>query len=343
MKTSRYCSQLCGSDYRRKNLHLVNGTAEPEVFCPTCGAPFKKKSKTQKFCTPKCRGRFDSSSPEFRDRRLWRSYRLRLSDVQTVLKKQQNCCPICDRPFGNSKKSRGWVIDHDHSCCSGNKACGECNRGVICGGCNTMLGLGMDSASVVARAVGYLASGRRLERPDLTLSRCLICTTEFKPYRSTSKYCSKKCQGAAGRSRMKLETQASFEERACVHCGVLFLQKHTDQTFCSRDCTVRGWSGDRFQFSNYGTTKDVIEAELRSQGNKCRICRTKFSGRAKKGPHIDHDHGCCRSVPTCGACNRGIICGNCNGVLGMAEDSIVTLERAVGYLRSPVRLRSNDA
>ena len=32
------------------------------------------------------------------------------------------------------------VVDHDHACCSGEVACGNCVRGVLCSNCNTALG-----------------------------------------------------------------------------------------------------------------------------------------------------------------------------------------------------------
>lgn len=28
-------------------------------------------------------------------------------------------------------------VDHDHKCCSGDKSCGKCVRGILCPGCNT--------------------------------------------------------------------------------------------------------------------------------------------------------------------------------------------------------------
>lgn len=52
-------------------------------------------------------------------------------------------------------------VDHDHSCCPGNKACGRCNRGLKCSNCNTALGLLKDSSQVLIRSAYYLATSRK--------------------------------------------------------------------------------------------------------------------------------------------------------------------------------------
>lgn len=62
-------------------------------------------------------------------------------------------CPIClrtDRPLH---------VDHDHSCCPGDKrSCGDCVRGFICGPCNRGLGLFFDDTDALRRAADYLDS-----------------------------------------------------------------------------------------------------------------------------------------------------------------------------------------
>lgn len=51
------------------------------------------------------------------------------------------------------------------------------------------------------------------------------------------------------------------------------------------------------------------------------------------GPfHVDHDHSCCVSVPTCGQCVRGVLCHHCNKALGQVHDDPATLRGLADYL-----------
>lgn len=48
------------------------------------------------------------------------------------------------------------VIDHDHSCCNYGAACSECIRGMLCNGCNSLLGYAKDSQEKLQMASEYL-------------------------------------------------------------------------------------------------------------------------------------------------------------------------------------------
>jgi hypothetical protein len=48
--------------------------------------------------------------------------------------------------------------------------------------------------------------------------------------------------------------------------------------------------------------------------------------------HLDHDHACCSSLPTCGQCNRGLLCDRCNRGIGFLQDNPATLRRLADYL-----------
>ena len=75
------------------------------------------------------------------------AYGITLEDYAAMLKKQDGKCAICGaRTPGSGKKM--WSIDHDH-------ATGEV-RGLLCGTCNTGLGMFKDSADNLRAAANYL-------------------------------------------------------------------------------------------------------------------------------------------------------------------------------------------
>lgn len=81
--------------------------------------------------------------------------------------------------------------------------------------------------------------------------------------------------------------------------------------------------------SRYGVTQEWYEAKLKEQGDACAICKTP------KGDEffcVDHDHACCTGQQSCGKCVRGLLCVNCNWLLGQARDNADTLRAALAYL-----------
>ena len=86
--------------------------------------------------------------PYSQDRAL--RYGLTSNDLAEMLKAQDGLCAICrslDYPTGR------LVVDHDHS---DGKV-----RGLLCGPCNTALGLFRDSRGRLIRALRYLRAARR--------------------------------------------------------------------------------------------------------------------------------------------------------------------------------------
>lgn len=68
---------------------------------------------------------------------------------------QDNTCGICDRSF-EGVASKNIHVDHDHNCCPGKKSCGNCVRSLLCGQCNTGLGMFRDDPGLLTRAAEYL-------------------------------------------------------------------------------------------------------------------------------------------------------------------------------------------
>ena len=171
------------------------------------------------------------------------------------------------------------------------------------------------------------------------VKQCQVCSEEFTAYRSTSLYCSKVCSGMASRRRVRDGATLPKQEVKCIYCGKTFTQRHSQQKFCSRSCSQMNWhyserGQDKRFWTSYRLRFETVEAILKTQGNACAICQATFDGARRSAVHVDHDHTCCASVPTCGKCNRGLICGNCNTMLGMARDNAAVLEKAAEYLRS---------
>jgi hypothetical protein len=72
---------------------------------------------------------------------------------KAAVAREQGGCAICHRPEPSAK---GWVVDHDHTCCSGEKSCEKCRRGVLCQWCNNVLGYALDNADTLRAAAQYL-------------------------------------------------------------------------------------------------------------------------------------------------------------------------------------------
>jgi hypothetical protein len=75
-----------------------------------------------------------------RNAHLRHKYKMTVEDRERMLTQQGGHCALC--PIVDSEK-RGFRlhIDHDHSCCSGDRCCGKCVRGLLCGGCNALIGM----------------------------------------------------------------------------------------------------------------------------------------------------------------------------------------------------------
>jgi hypothetical protein len=92
--------------------------------------------------------------------RRFRQYGVTQEWYDKTLAAQGGGCAMC----GSKDPKNEWNtfhIDHDHSCCSKScHACDNCRRGLLCGVCNTRLGI-LEKKEWVKQAKSYLAKYRR--------------------------------------------------------------------------------------------------------------------------------------------------------------------------------------
>lgn len=167
-----YCSKRCRVQSRR--------TWKPSTAECICGNTFTTRDSRHRFCSASCGSRFRprNNVPNCAwcnrprppgtgagPRPLWpyicaecfhplRHVLLRLRKhhvpIERVrkLRDDPHCevCGVdivtpCEPRLGHPSERRPLlVVDHDHSCCPGNKSCGGCIRGLICHSCNVAEG-----------------------------------------------------------------------------------------------------------------------------------------------------------------------------------------------------------
>lgn len=85
-------------------------------------------------------------------------YGLTQDEYDALLTEQGGGCAICgETDPGHSRTS--MCVDHDHTCCPGERTCGKCIRGLLCGPCNNGLGRFRDDPERLRKAASYLERG----------------------------------------------------------------------------------------------------------------------------------------------------------------------------------------
>lgn len=79
---------------------------------------------------------------------------------------------------------------------------------------------------------------------------------------------------------------------------------------------------DVFLQRKYGVTPATYKAMLRKQHRRCAICE---GTAGKRRWHVDHTHSTGKV--------RGLLCGKCNIMLGMARDNPSVLIKGAAYLQ----------
>src|ERR1035437_2009586 len=143
---------------------------------------------------------------------------------------------------------------------------------------------------------------------------CNICGTIFVPHHHAVKYCSKECSLIKGKQHQKTYRDSNKEltsQRAKKY------NQENPEKIKSNHYRIR-----------YGITLEKARALLDAQGGRCAICKKELdfdNGERGRGqPVVDHCHSSNKV--------RGMLCTNCNLMLGYSLDKKEILQTAINYL-----------
>ncbi len=85
-----------------------------------------------------------------------------------------------------------------------------------------------------------------------------------------------------------------------------------------------------FLKKRYNLSIEQYNELFKKQRGRCAIC---FKVQQDKMLAVDHDHRCCPGAKSCGKCIRGLLCNNCNWVLGLINESPIVLKEIQRYLK----------
>jgi hypothetical protein len=95
---------------------------------------------------------YHANREKYFEHQLQRNYGIGITEFVVMLEAQGHKCWICRSDFGYSKATNGPCVDHCHT--TGRV------RGLLCGGCNTGIGLLNEDPTAFTRAIAYLDAKR---------------------------------------------------------------------------------------------------------------------------------------------------------------------------------------
>jgi Recombination endonuclease VII len=127
-------------------------------------------------------------------------------------------------------------------------------------------------------------------------------------------------------------TMAKQKSRVCAPCQSLQYKAKYES-----DLDLAG-AAITYRERTYSMGAGGFRKLLDLQGGRCACCGDELDIDLRPRPgrlsrvHVDHDHSCCAGARSCGKCVRGILCVNCNAMLGRAKDDPERLRSGAEYL-----------
>lgn len=149
----------------------------------------------------------------------------------------------------------------------------------------------------------------------LGLRNCIVCGTQFQPYRDSNETCSRECYRQSPRSK---EIQRRSDMRP---------DRQKRKNELRRGKPITALTNRRNQLARYGLTIERHDEMLVEQDGLCAICGRPPNPdgiRAASRLHADHDHVTGKV--------RALLCNSCNNGIGRFRDDPALLRAAAEYI-----------
>lgn len=141
---SKICTK-CGVQKHETKFVLDRQRGRRKSRCLACTSAAAKEWRKRNPNYEKQRYQADKIGT--RERHLVRKYKVTLADYGQMLKQQNGCCAICQASESSQHKGV-FHVDHCHKT--------GAVRGLLCRGCNHLLGHVKDNREVLRTAISYL-------------------------------------------------------------------------------------------------------------------------------------------------------------------------------------------
>ena len=175
---------------------------------------------------------------------------------------------------------------------------------------------------------------------------CQRCGEPFvmKTGEGGTKYCSLDCMELSN-GRRAGATQCAWCARPAPQ-GTRVLRRSTWPYICSECIEPIKHVADRLKKHHVAHER----AQELANDPRCEVCGIDVLAKVRRSTSdyprarlvVDHDHGCCPGVVSCGSCVRGLLCGDCNAAAGMLRDN-PSFARSLGEYLDRVRTTSSNS
>lgn len=160
------------ASFRKHDEKRRPSTAGLPLTCADCGVDFPYSGKGSR--PRRCRTCAEQRRREYEEKhrpqridnpvsrrtiRLKHRFQISPDEYERLLTEQGGVCVGC---LSDPAHVGSLVVDHDWSCCPGERSCGKCIRGLLCRKCNSALGMVRDDTKVLRQMIRYL--GKKVDR-----------------------------------------------------------------------------------------------------------------------------------------------------------------------------------